>query len=125
MWDKVFNRKYKVEFTNCQVFIRLLVDLIGDAAANKELPQFLDKWVRNLSIARHATVLGIVGGATLMAVGLVTGPADMGSTAAAGFAMAGGTVCSATMGIVNRRAGIEKHIKKSTEEIRKRLQLVE
>ncbi len=125
MWDKTFKQKYKVDFKNCQVFVRLLVDLIGDSAAKGKLPQFLDKWVRNLSLARHFTVLGIVGGATLMAVGLVTVPVDMGSTAAAGFALAGGTVCSSTIGLVNARAGKEKHIKKSQDEIRKRLQLGE
>ena len=40
-----------------------------------------------------------------MAVGLVTSVGDMGLTAAAGFAMAGGTVCSSTMGLVDARGG--------------------
>ena len=47
-----------------------------------------------------------------MAVGLVTSVGDMGSTTAAGFAMAGGTVCSSTMSLVNAKAGKEKHIEK-------------
>lgn len=58
-----------------------------------------------------------------MAVGLVTNVGDMGSTAAAGFTMAGGTVCGSTMGVVDARAGKEKHIKICQDGIRKRLQL--
>lgn len=54
----------------------------------------------------------------LIGVGLVTAGVDMGSTAAAGFGIAGATVFSSTAALFNIRDAKSKYIVKSQKEIR-------
>ena len=102
---------------NCQVFARLLVQVIGDSDANANLGHFFDLWVRNAGITLNFAILGVIGGATLMAVGLVTSTADGGATAAAGFSVAASTVCSSIAGMASMKHRKEKRIKKAQKAI--------
>jgi outer membrane lipoprotein SlyB len=95
--------------------------LIGDSNAKANLPHLFGKWVRAASISRDATILGIVGGLTVMAIGAATAVGDGGATAAAGFGMAGSAVCSAIATTSSNKQGEEKHIKKAQKEIREEL----
>jgi F0F1-type ATP synthase membrane subunit c/vacuolar-type H+-ATPase subunit K len=56
-----------------------------------------------------------------MAVGAVTAIGDAGTTAAAGFGMAGSSVCSAIAATSSNKRGNEKHITKAQKEIRQEL----
>jgi hypothetical protein len=42
-------KKYAFDADNCQVFIRLLVELVGDKEAQVNMPHFFDEWVKNAS----------------------------------------------------------------------------
>lgn len=102
---------------NCQVFARFLVEVIGDQEAKDNLGQFFDIWVRNARITRDFAILGLIGGATLMAVGLATSTVDGGTTAAAGFSVAASTVCSLIAGKASKKHKKEKRIQKAQKAI--------
>ncbi|KAF2469612.1 uncharacterized protein BDR25DRAFT_304344 [Lindgomyces ingoldianus] len=123
VWKKTLKEKYVYDENNCQAFVRLLVELIGDPDAKAKLPHFFDKWVKNAGITRDISILGIATGATLIGVGLVTAPVDFGSTAAAGFGLAGSMVFSSSAALFNIRDGKAKHIQKAQKEIREELRL--
>lgn len=74
-----------------------------------------------MGVTRDVTLLGIIGAASLMGVGLVTAGVDMGSTAAAGFALAGQIACSSSAAVFYMRDRKAKHIKKSQKAIAKEL----
>jgi hypothetical protein len=57
----------------------------------------------------------------LMGVGLVTAGVDMGSTAAAGFGVAGMTVFNSGAALFNMRDAKAKDVKKAQKEIREEL----
>ncbi len=121
VWEKTLKGKYAVDENNCQAFVRLLVELIGDPEAKVKLPQFFDEWVRNAGITRDVSILGVASGVALMGVGVVTAVGDGGTTAAAGFAVASSTVFNSSAFLFNMRDGKAKHIEKSQKEIRKEL----
>ena len=121
MWEKTLNEKYILDENNCQAFVRLLAELIGDSEAKVKLPHSFDEWMKYTGITRDVTILGIATGATLMGVGLVTVAVDGGSTAAAGFGVAASTVFSSSAALFNMRDSKAKHIKKAQREIREEL----
>lgn len=72
IWLRSFESKYSVDDKNCQMFVRILVDVIGDQKTRAEFPTFFDEWASSWG----ATVL-FVGGA------IAAIPLDMGASAAA------------------------------------------
>lgn len=110
---------------NCQVFIRLLVDLIGNKDTRASFPSFFDIWVKKAGITRDSAALAATAGMVTMAAGLSlsVAPVDGGATAAAGFAVAATTALQATTALFTDRHSKEKFIQKAQEELREKLRL--
>ncbi|KAH8837529.1 hypothetical protein MCOR27_009892 [Pyricularia oryzae] len=122
IWAKVLQRKYVFDENNCQVFVRLLVDLIGDGDAQKRLPKFFDKWVRRGGILRDVAVVTFVGAAAITAVGLtVVSAGTAAPVAAAGFGLAANTALRGATGSANLRYGKDKFMAKAQQELREEL----
>ena len=123
IWGTSLQSKYVADENNCQVFIRLLVELIGDAETKVKFPASFDKWVKGAGISRDATALIFTAGAATVAAGatLVAAPVDPTGTAAAGFALSATTVLRSSTQLMTDRYTKEKFIKKAQQELRTRL----
>lgn len=121
VWDRSLKKKYAYDEYNCQVFVRLLVELIGDQTAKAEFPAFLDKWVKGAGNTRDGGFFAFAAGASLLAAGLTTAVADGGATAAAGFALAAQTTLRSTAWLLTERDNRAKKIKEGQKEIRKEM----
>ncbi|KAF1922231.1 uncharacterized protein M421DRAFT_96869 [Didymella exigua CBS 183.55] len=73
VWELSLRKKYVYDEYNCQVFIRLLVEIIGDYNARANFPAFLDKWVKGAQNTRDGGSFAFAAGATLIAAGPVHG----------------------------------------------------
>lgn len=111
------------------MFIRLLVEIIGDHNAKANFPAFLDKWVKGAQNTRDGGSFAFAAGATLVAAGLTTWVVDGGATAAAGFAIAAQTTLRASAWLLterdNRAKKIKEGQKKVKEQMRGRLPVVD
>lgn len=108
---------------NCQVFVRLLVDLIGDKQTQAQFPASFDIWSKRMGITRDSTVLIATAGIATVAAAasLVATPVDVTGTAAAGFAVSASMVLRSTTALFNDRASKEMFIKKAQAELREEL----
>jgi hypothetical protein len=123
VWDKSLQKKYVYDEHNCQVFIRLLIELIADSDTKKNFPQFFDKWVKVAGISRDVSAWTIAAGGSAMAASLAFAPVDVTGTAAAGFAMSASLVLRSSTALLNDRHRKEKMIEKGQNEIRENLRL--
>ena len=121
VWSLTLKEKYIYDEYNCQVFIRLLVEIIGDQAARTNLPAFLDKMVKNAQNARDGGSFALAAGATMIAAGLTTWVVDGGATAAAGFAIAAQTTLRASAWLLTERDGRAKKIKEGQKKAKKQM----
>lgn len=74
-----------------------------------------------MGVTRDVTLLGISGAASLIGVGLVSAAVDIGSTATAGFALAGQIACNSSAVVFYTRDRKAKDIKKAQKEIAEEL----
>ncbi|KAI1760088.1 hypothetical protein GGR53DRAFT_511050 [Hypoxylon sp. FL1150] len=123
VWRRPLQGKYVYDENNCQVFVRLLVDLIGDKQTQIQFPASFDLWSKRMGIARDSTVLiATAGMATVAAAAsLVVTPMDVTGVAAAGFAASANLVLRSSTALWNDRASKEKFIKKAQTELREEL----
>ncbi|OTB05369.1 hypothetical protein M426DRAFT_10694 [Hypoxylon sp. CI-4A] len=123
VWRRPLQGKYVYDENNCQVFVRLLVDLIGDKQTQANFPASFDILSKRMGISRDSTVLlATAGMATVAAaVSLVAAPVDLTGTAAAGFAVSASMALRSTTALLNDRAGKEKFIKTTQAELRAEL----
>ncbi|RGP61342.1 hypothetical protein FLONG3_10576 [Fusarium longipes] len=61
IWDGPLRNTYAYDRTNCQVFVRLLVDLVGDSTVKFHFPAFFDKRVKEAGMARDLTYFALSG----------------------------------------------------------------
>lgn len=122
VWERSLKKKYAYDEYNCQVFIRLLIELIGDQNAKVEFPQFLDQWVRGAGNTRDGGFFAFTAGAILIAAGATFMGADGGATAAAGFAIAAGTTLRSATWLLTERDNRSKKIKEGQKDIREEMQ---
>ncbi|KAH7311206.1 hypothetical protein B0I35DRAFT_514056 [Stachybotrys elegans] len=125
VWQKSLRGKYVVDENNCQVFVRLLIELIGDPTTKVNFPSYFDKWVKTAGISRDAAVLLFAAGASTIAAtaSLAATPVDPTGTAAAGFAISTMNVLRTTSSLILDRRSKEKFIEKSQKELRAQLGL--
>ncbi|KAG9257512.1 uncharacterized protein F5Z01DRAFT_646122 [Emericellopsis atlantica] len=123
IWVRALQQKYVYDENNCQVFLRLLVDLIGDHATRAAFPAFLDQFVKWAGIGRDAAFYTFAAGASVFAaaVSLTVAPVDTSGTAAVAFAASTQMVLQNSTALLKLRHGKEKFIKKAQEDIRKEL----
>ncbi|KAH8885992.1 hypothetical protein GQ53DRAFT_809864 [Thozetella sp. PMI_491] len=123
VWQKSLQGKYIYDEQNCQVFIRLLVELIGDPATRANFPQFFDSWSKAAGISRDVSFLSIAMGASALAATLVAASVDVTGTAAAGAALSTSMVIRSSTALLTSRYVKKKLIEKGQEEIRANLNL--
>ena len=108
---------------NCQVFVRLLVELIGDPATKADFPQFFDVWRKRAGIARDVSFLTFAVGASALAASAVATTVDPTmTTAAAGVALSATMIVNSGTALITQRYLKEKDIEKGQVEIRKELE---
>ena len=122
VWDRSLNKRYAYDKYNCQVFIRLLVELIGDQNTKDNFPHFLDQWLKAAGNTRDGSFFAFAAGATMIAATVAVLGTDGGAFAAAGFAIAANTTLRSSAWLLTERAGRSKKIKEGQEEIRKIMQ---
>ena len=115
------NKKYAYDEYNCQVFIRLLVELIGSQTTKAQFPYCLDQMVKGAGNTRDGGFFAFAAGATLIAAGATFMGADGGATAAAGFALAANTTLRSTAWLLTERDNRAKKIKEGQKDIRKQM----
>ncbi|KAI1370822.1 hypothetical protein F4677DRAFT_451003 [Hypoxylon crocopeplum] len=120
VWRKSLQSKYVYDENNCQVFVRLLVDLIGNKQTQAEFPAAFDVWVKNAGTTRDSTVLVATAAMATVAAtaSLLATPVDPTGTAAAGFAVSAGLALRSSAALWTDRLSKEKFIKKAQEELR-------
>jgi hypothetical protein len=108
---------------NCQVFLRLLVDLIGDHSTRADFPAYFDKFVKWAGVGRDVAFYTFAAGASVFAAGvsLTVAPVDTSGTAALAFAASTTSVLHNSTALLNLRHSKEKFIKKAQEAIREEL----
>lgn len=116
VWDKPLQSKYVHDENNCQVFIRLLVDLIGSKQTQAEFPGTFDKYVKRAGGTRDFVFLFGATAATLAAATV-----DPSGVAAAGFFMGAAQVVRSSTALWTDRYAKEKFIRKAQEELREEL----
>ncbi|KAI1213538.1 uncharacterized protein F4807DRAFT_269963 [Annulohypoxylon truncatum] len=123
VWEKPLQSKYVYDENNCQVFIRLLVDLIGNKQTQAEFPGFFDQYVKRAGTTRDSVfLLGTAAAATVAAtVTFMAAPVDPTGTAAAGFALSAGMVLRSSTALWSDRIIKDKYIKEAQEELREEL----
>lgn len=110
--------KYAYDKHNCQVFIRLLVELIGSQAVKVNFPHFLDQWLKGIGNTRDTGFLTFAAGASMIAASVAMMGVDGGSIAAAGFAIAVGTTLNGATFLLKTRRNQEEKIKLGQRQIR-------
>jgi hypothetical protein len=123
VWDTSLRYKYTYDGQNCQVFIRLLVDLIGDLETQTTFPQFFDTWVKTAGISRDVSFLSIAVGGTAPAATLVASSVDVTGTALAGVALSSQMVVRSSTSLLTDRYVKKKLIEKGQKELREKLKL--
>lgn len=124
VWGKSLHYKYVYDEHNCQVFARLLVELIGDPATKAKFPQFFDIWLKNAGITRDLSLMTIaVGGSALAATIAVAAVDPTLATATAGVALSTSMVIRSGTALLTTRHFKVKDIEKGQKEIRKELEL--
>ncbi|KAG5664903.1 hypothetical protein KAF25_008637 [Fusarium avenaceum] len=123
IWQTSLQEKYVYDENNCQVFIRLLVDLVGDADVKAKFPTFFSEEVKKAGIARDSTFLIATAGMATVAAGtsLMFAPVDPSGASAAGFFIAASTALRSTTSLWTARINKEEFIKKAQTELRQRL----
>ncbi|KAK7433060.1 hypothetical protein QQZ08_000533 [Neonectria magnoliae] len=123
VWQGPLQAKYVYDENNCQVFIRLLVDLIGNNDTKANFPAFFDKLVKGVGVTRDSFVLAAAAGMITVAAGasLVAAPVDGGATAAAGFALASSMTLRSTSTLLNDRHSKGEFVRKAQEELKEEL----
>ncbi|KAF3050170.1 hypothetical protein E8E11_002966 [Didymella keratinophila] len=122
VWERSLKKKYAYDEYNCQVFVRLLLELIGDQNTKAAFPAFLDKWIKAAGNSRDGGFFTFAAGASMMAAGLAFMGTDGGATSAAGFALAAQTTLRSTAWLLTERDNRGKKIKEGQKEIRKEMQ---
>ncbi|KAI2617142.1 hypothetical protein GGR54DRAFT_215253 [Hypoxylon sp. NC1633] len=123
VWTRSLKAKYVYDENNCQVFVRLLVELIGDPKTQAEFPASFDLWSKRAGLVRDSTTLiATAGMATVAAAAsLAVTPGDFTGTAAAGFAISANVALRSSAALWGDRISKEKFIKKTQEELRAEL----
>ncbi|KAM0446232.1 hypothetical protein ACHAQK_001149 [Fusarium lateritium] len=123
IWQTSLPEKYVYDENNCQVFIRLLVELVGDADVKARFPTFFSEEVKKAGIARDSTFLIATAGMATVAAGtsLMFAPVDPSGASAAGFFIAASTALRSTTALWTARINKEEFIKKAQAELRQRL----
>ncbi|KPM40829.1 hypothetical protein AK830_g5692 [Neonectria ditissima] len=123
VWQRSLQGKYVYDENNCQVFIRLLVDLIGNNETRARFPASFDIWVKRAGMTRDSTALAATAGMITVAAGvsLLAAPVDGGATAAAGFGLAATTALRSTTALFTDRHSKGEFIRKAQEELREKL----
>ncbi|KAI6775954.1 hypothetical protein HG530_002712 [Fusarium avenaceum] len=123
IWQTSLQEKYVYDENNCQVFIHLLVDLVGDANVKAKFPTFFSEEVKKAGIARDSTFLIATAGMATVAAGtsLMFAPVDPGGASAAGFFIAASTTLRSTTALWTARINKGDFIKKTQAELRQRL----
>jgi hexokinase len=104
---------------NCQVFVRLVVELIRDPKTKADLPQFFDIWFQRGGITRDVSFMTIGLGGTALAVCVVSIAMDPTlTTAATGVAVSTSMVVGTSTALLTNRYLKEKHIEKGQKEIK-------
>jgi len=125
VWQKSLRNKYIYDEHNCQVFARLLVELIGDPDTKARFPQFFDIWLKRAGITRDVSfVTAAVGGSLLAAASVGSVALDpSGTTAFAGVALSTSMVVRSGTALMSARYLKEKDIERGQNEIRKILEV--
>ncbi|KAH6645122.1 hypothetical protein BKA67DRAFT_670665 [Truncatella angustata] len=123
IWRGPLQSKYVYDENNCQVFTRLLVDMLGNEQTKVDFPTQFDKVVKAVGNTRDGAALAVTAGMITVAAGasLVMVPVDGGATAAVGFALAAQTALRSTTALLAVRHSKEKAMWKSQEELKRRL----
>ena len=125
VWQKSLRNKYIYDEHNCQVFARLLVELIGDPETKVRFPQFFDVWLKRSGIIRDVSFMTAAVGGSLLAAASVGSVAidPSGTTALAGVALSTSMVVRSSTALMSARYLKEKDIEKGQSEIKKILEL--
>lgn len=119
VWERSLKKKYAYDDRNCQVFIRLLVELIGSPGARAEFPAFLDKWVKGAGNTRDGSFFAVAAGATTFAaLGVGSLVLDPTGVTAAGFMLAAQTTLRSSTWLLTERHLKGEAIKDGQKEIR-------
>ncbi|KAM0351842.1 hypothetical protein ACHAPU_002355 [Fusarium lateritium] len=123
IWQTSLQEKYVYDENNCQVFIRLLVELVGNAEVKAKFPTFFSEEVKKAGIARDSTALIATAGMATVAAGtsLMFAPVDPSGASAAGFFIAASTALRSTTALWSARINKEEFIKSAQAELRQRL----
>jgi hypothetical protein len=123
VWETSLQSKYVYDEQNCQVFIRLLVELIGDPATKADFPHFFDKWMKTAGVSFNVSALSLAVSVSAAAAMLAAVPVDPTGTAAAGVALSTSMVVRSSVALLTDRYQKEKRIKQGQEELREKLKL--
>ncbi|KAG8159509.1 hypothetical protein KVR01_010146 [Diaporthe batatas] len=119
VWERSLKKKYAYDDRNCQVFIRLLVELIGSPGARAEFPAFLDRWVKGAGNTRDGSFFAVAAAAsTFAALGVGSLALDPTGITAAGFMLAVQTTLRSSTWLLTERHLKGEAIKDGQQEIR-------
>lgn len=126
IWNGPLQTQYNVIRKNCQDFVRLLVDLVGNNAVKITFPALLTKRAKEAGIARDLTYFtlagaAIGGGSVIAGVSLFFTPGDLTGVMGTCCVAAGSVALEATKELWEGRINREEYIEKSQAELRMQL----
>lgn len=122
VWELSLKKKYAFDDRNCQVFIRLLVELIGSPHAKVEFPAFLDRWVKAAGNTRDGSIFaGAAGMVVIAAISVGSLAVDPTGITAAGLAMAAQLTLRSSAWLLTDRDLKGKAIDKGQKQIREEM----
>jgi hypothetical protein len=118
VWERTLEKKYITDENNCQVFIRMLVELIGDQETQVRFPQSFDIWVKRAGISRDVSALTMVAGGVVMATTAATATMDPTPASMAGLAISTNLVAGSVTALSYYRYRRDKFVKDAQAELR-------
>lgn len=121
MWEKTLGKKYAYHEQNCQVFGRLLIELIGGQEAKIEFPAALDRWLEGAGIAYDTGMVAFYGVSVLLLIAACSIAVDPSGTLCATFQFGAQCATKAAARRAKRRDTQGKKIMEGQKEIRKEM----
>jgi hypothetical protein len=119
VWRESLKEKYQYAEQNCQLFVRLLLELVGDAQAiTFTLPQSFHIWVKTAGISRNFSAMALMAGFSAMATSAAATPVDPTGTAFAALAVSSSVVVSTSLNALAHRRRKERAIVKGQGNVR-------
>lgn len=121
VWEKTLEKKYAYQEHNCQVFGRLLIELIGNKEAKVEFPAALDRWLEGAGIAWDTGMTASYGVMTLLLIGACSIAVDPTGTICATFQSGARCAMKAAARRSKNRGTRGKKVMEGQNEIRKEM----